>query len=165
MSSTISIVRAAAEHATIVAPLMDAYRQFYRQQSDVKAAQEFVRERLQRRESVIYLAVAGTPVADEAHGLVLPPAVGFVQLYPMFTSVGLRRTWILNDLYVDTMHRRSGAATLLMQAAEDHAKSMGAASLALLTEHTNTPAQALYDQRGWKQDVEYRRYTLKFPTT
>ncbi len=163
MSATVSIVRAATDHAALVAPLMDAYRQFYRQPSDIPAAEAFIRERLQRRESVIFLAVAGEPTADETQGLVLPPAIGFVQLYPMFTSVGLRRTWILNDLYVATAHRRTGAATLLMQAAEDHAKSMGAASLALLTEHTNAPAQALYERRGWKQDLEYRRYTLKFP--
>ena len=42
-----------------VAPLFDAYRQFYQQSSDPALARAFIAERLARSESVIFLAERG----------------------------------------------------------------------------------------------------------
>ena len=42
--------------AALIAPLFDAYRRFYDQPSDLALARAFVAERLERNESVIYLA-------------------------------------------------------------------------------------------------------------
>ena len=84
-----------------VAPLFDAYRQFYQQPSDPALARAFIAERLARSESVIFLA--------ERDG----QAVGFVQLYPLFSSTAARprRLWLLNDLFVSPVgpRRRGGA--------------------------------------------------------
>jgi len=68
--------------------LIDAYRQFYKQSSDVASAYEFLKERFSHGESVIFLAFEG----DQA--------LGFTQLYPSFSSVSMARVFILNDLFV-----------------------------------------------------------------
>ena len=91
------IRRATLDDIDSLAPLFDAYRGFYGQPSDVDAARAFLRERHERDESVALIAF------DDAR------AVGFVQLYPIFSSVRMRRVWLLNDLYVDAGARRSGA--------------------------------------------------------
>src|SRR5690242_3953610 len=93
-ANPIRMVRAAAKDAERVAPLFDAYRQFYKQKPDLAAARTFIAERLQRDESVIFLALDGDK------------AVGFVQLYPCFSSTAMKRMWILNDLFVTPDARR-----------------------------------------------------------
>ena len=129
-----------------LAPLLDAYRQFYGRPTDVGAAESFLRERFDHGESVIFLAhAAGAPV-------------GFTQLYPSFSSVSLARTFVLNDLFVLPGQRRNGIATQLLRAATDHARSLGAVRVTLNTDIENTSAQALYEARGWKRDREYFVY-------
>ena len=39
--------------------------------------------------------------------------VGFVQLYPTFTSIGAKRAWVLNDLFVVPEARRRGVRRLV----------------------------------------------------
>lgn len=123
-----------------VAPLFDAYRQFYAQPADPVRARDFLRERLQRSESVILLAERD---AD---------AAGFVQLYPMFSSVRAARIWILNDLYVDAKARRCGVARALLDRAAAFARDDGAARLMLETSRGNLAARALYRAAGWSED-------------
>ncbi|MEM1424634.1 MAG: GNAT family N-acetyltransferase, partial [Planctomycetota bacterium] len=89
-------------------------------------------------------------------------AVGFVNLYPKYASTTLRRYWILNDLFVDEDHRRTGVAHALMQRAEDHARATGARVITLKTHVTNAPAQALYASRNWKAGDEFLTYTKAF---
>ena len=69
------------------------YRVFYEQKSDIHAARVFLEERLRKEESIIFIAKAGLD------------SVGFVQLYPAFSSVSMRKSWILNDLFVSETHR------------------------------------------------------------
>lgn len=142
------IVRATAKDAERVAPLFDAYRQFYKQKSDLAAARAFIAERLQRDESVIFLALNGED------------AVGFVQLYPCFSSTAMKRMWILNDLFVTPDARRSGAAKALMERARQWAIETKADGLWLETAVDNHPAQRLYESLGWKRDNDYYRYLM-----
>ena len=72
-----------------LAPLFDAYRQFYGQPADCARARDFLRERFHHHESVLLLAL------DDAGG-----GIGFTQLYPLFSSVRMARTYLLNDLFV-----------------------------------------------------------------
>jgi GNAT superfamily N-acetyltransferase len=133
-----------------VAPLFDAYRQFYGQRSDVAAARAFLEERLRRDESVVFLArsePAGEPL-------------GFTQLYPSFSSVSLRRLWILNDLYVRSDVRRGGVGRRLLERARDWAVETASKGLTLATAVTNRDAQALYESCGWRRDDEFQHYTL-----
>jgi ribosomal protein S18 acetylase RimI-like enzyme len=140
MSMGPSIRRAGKDDVDQLAPLFDAYRQFYRQPGDLPRARDFLRERLRRNESVILLATQGDAV------------VGFTQLYPMFSSVRTARIWILNDLYVAEPARRSGAARGLLDAAARFAREEGAARLMLETGRDNGPARALYRAAGWSED-------------
>jgi ribosomal protein S18 acetylase RimI-like enzyme len=140
------IRKASVEDAAIVALLFDSYRSFYKQAPDVDAAYNFIKERLQQNESVIFIAF----IKDNA--------VGFVQLYPIFTSVGMKRAWLLNDLYIHVSSRGKGVATALLDAAKEFAKNTGSKWLMLQTASDNYTAQALYKKNGWKKetDVFYR---------
>lgn len=79
--------------------------------------------------------------------------VGFVQLYPMFSSVRTAKTWILNDLYVDAGARRQGVARALLDAAATFAREDGAAGISLETSRDNAAARALYLAAGWQEDA------------
>jgi hypothetical protein len=52
----ITVRKATITDLDLVAPLFDAYRQFYRQPPDLELARQFLSERLQRGESIILLA-------------------------------------------------------------------------------------------------------------
>src|SRR5215470_16215356 len=114
---TATIRQATIHDLDAIAPLFDAYRQFYRQPPDLSLARAFLAERFAHHESVIFLALDGNR------------AVGFTQLYPLFSSVRANRIYLLNDLYVVPEARRGGAARRLLQTAADFARSNGAASL------------------------------------
>lgn len=135
-----AIRRATSEDIDAVAPLFDAYRGFYGQPSDLARARDWLRARMEGGDSVVFMAEHGAA------------AVGFVQLYPMFTSVGTARTWILNDLYVDAAARRNGVARGLLDAAVEFARSDGARGIVLETTRDNAAARALYRNAGWSED-------------
>ncbi|ULH15324.1 GNAT family N-acetyltransferase [Deinococcus sp. KNUC1210] len=148
ISDALTLRRVAAEDLPLTVPLFDAYRQFYGQPSDVQAAQAFLSERLAREESVIFLAeLDGRPA-------------GFTQLYPLFSSVGMRRIWLLNDLYVAEEARRRGVSTALLNAARQHGLETGAARLMLSTATDNLAAQATYEAHGWQRDEGFYTYLL-----
>jgi GNAT superfamily N-acetyltransferase len=134
------------------APLFDAYRQFYGQRSDVTAARAFLDERLRRDESVIFLAIADGGPGGEA--------LGFTQLYPSFSSVSLKRLWILNDLFVAPNVRRGGVGRRLLERAREWAVETDAKGLILATAVTNSTARALYESCGWRRDDEFQHYQL-----
>ncbi len=136
--------------AELIAPLFDAYRRFYDQPSDLALARAFVAERLERDESVIYLA--------ERDGR----AVGFVQLYPLFSSTAARprRLWLLNDLFVVPEARGGGIGRALMARARRLGEDSGAAGLELVTAATNLTAQRLYESLGYRRDDAFLRYEL-----
>jgi GNAT superfamily N-acetyltransferase len=147
----VTIVRAERKDLENVIPLFDEYREFYEAVSDHAAARAFLTERMDRGESVIFLAYAKRR-----------EAVGFTQLYPSFSSVSLKRLWILNDLFVRSDARRGGVARALLERARQHAVETGAKGLVLNTAVTNKPAQTLYESCGWKQDAEFLQYHLFF---
>lgn len=134
---TTMVRRTGLTHLDVVARLFDQYRGFYGQPSDLATATAFIRARMERDESVIFLAWN-----DEA-------AVGFTQLYPAFSSVSASRVWILNDLLVVPEARRKGVARALLSAAAEFARADGALRLELETDHDNATAQALYRAMGW----------------
>ncbi|WP_430388519.1 N-acetyltransferase family protein [Dyella sp. 20L07] len=146
---SVTIRQATIHDLDLVAPLFDSYRQFYGMQADLALARGFLRERFAHHESIVLLAL------DESG-----EGVGFVQLYPLFSSVRAARTYLLNDLFVASQARRHGVAVALMREAADFAKAVGAARMSLSTAHTNEPAQRLYESLGWKRDEHFREYTI-----
>ena len=127
-------------------PLFDSYRVFYGRNSDLEAARDFLTARLEKNESVIFIAQETAT------------AVGFVQLYPCFSSVSIARTFILNDLFVTPESRRKGVGRLLLSAAVDYTKTRNTIRLTLSTEVTNETAQALYESTGWIRNEQYYTY-------
>ena len=146
------IRRATLADVELVAPQFDLYRQFYQQTPNPELARQFITERLQRNESVIFVAVDDESTPQRA--------AGFVQLYPLFSSTQGRPMWLLNDLYVSALYRRNGVGRRLMEKAKDHAVSTGACVMELVTAANNRTAQTLYEKVGYKRDEEFVRYEL-----
>jgi len=145
----IAIRQATIHDLDAIVPLFDAYRQFYKRPADPQRAREFLAERFRHHESIVFLAF-------DAGGA----AVGFTQLYPLFSSVSATRKYLLNDLYVVPQARRSGAARGLIEAATHFARANGAASMSLSTAVDNAAAQRLYESLGWERDTSYYEYNL-----
>jgi GNAT superfamily N-acetyltransferase len=148
MAGAANIRRAGAGDLDALASLFDAYRQFYRQPSDLEGARAFLAERIACDESVIFLA------EDEGGPL------GFTQLYPSFTSGRMARIYILNDLFVTPQARGKGVAMALLRQAAEFGRGEGAVRLDLSTAIDNAAAQALYEREGWKRDEDFYVYRL-----
>jgi ribosomal protein S18 acetylase RimI-like enzyme len=148
------IERARAEDADSIAPLFDAYRQFYGAAPDLAGARSFVAARLERGESIVLLARALSHAAERCH------AVGFAQLYPSFSSVSVRPIVILNDLYVLPAWRRSSIARSLIEESARHGERVGAVRVHLSTQFTNAPALRLYQSLGFVADQEFTHMSL-----
>ena len=142
--------RAALDDLDALATLFDGYRVFYKQPSDPALARAFIEERLRLGESVIF-------IARDDNG----EALGFTQLYPMFSSVAARRIWVLNDLFVASTARKRGVARALMDRARDFATGKGALRLILETAEDNHAAQALYESLGYVCESGERHYSLE----
>ena len=146
--STIATRLSTQRDLAAVAALFDAYRQFYGKAPDLTLATDVIRERMQRRESVVLVA------ERQGHGI-----VGFSQIYPTFCSVAAARIGVLYDLFVEPGSRKLGAGRALMRAAESHAAGSGLARLELSTARTNLAAQSLYESLGWVRDAAFQVYS------
>jgi ribosomal protein S18 acetylase RimI-like enzyme len=146
------IERAALHDLEALLPLFVAYRRFYGRADDPRA-RDFLAERLQREESVVFIAWRGTD------------AIGFTQLYPSFASVSLGRMFVLYDLFVAPTARRCGAAAALLRRAVGYAAEQGAVELMLQTATDNFAAQRLYEREGWVRDEEFYVYNYRVPVT
>lgn len=127
--------------------LFDEYRVFYRKESDVTAAQVFLGERMERNESEIYIAL------NEENKM-----MGFVQLYPVFSSTRMKRLWLLNDLYVNPHYRGLGVSKALIERAKQLVVETGACALTLETEKSNTIGNRLYPATDFKLDEDHNYY-------
>ena len=123
--------------------LFDKYRIFYKQQSDISLAKTFLKRRMKRKESVIF-------VAEERDEL-----IGFTQLFPIFSSVSIQRTWLLNDLYVNEKSRGMGTATALLNAAKAFGAETRSKWLLLQTVADNLTAQKVYEKNGWVKETDF----------
>jgi ribosomal protein S18 acetylase RimI-like enzyme len=148
--TTVATRTATLADLPVIAPLFDAYRQFYDQAPDLALATRFIQDRIQNDESVILLAVSTDG-----------QTIGFCQLYPTFCSVEARPIYSLYDLFVTPAARRSGAGKALLQAAEALAASHGKARMELTTAKTNQPAQAAYEALGWLRDELFYAYSRR----
>ncbi|MCE5234412.1 MAG: GNAT family N-acetyltransferase [Mizugakiibacter sp.] len=145
---SLAIARASLADLDDLAALFDGYRQFYGQPADRARAAAFLRARLQADESVVFLARDGGA------------AVGFTQLYPLWSSVQTGRAWLLNDLFVAPHSRGRGVARALLDAAREHGRATGARYLQLETARDNAEAQRLYEAHGWTRDEAMHTYHL-----
>ncbi|MEH7179798.1 GNAT family N-acetyltransferase [Neobacillus vireti] len=141
-----SIQRATINDLNSLAELFNSYRIFYQQESNLEGAKNFLKERLTNGDSVVFIAF------DEGN------PVGFVQLYPTFSSVSMKRSWILNDLYVKASARKKGHGDKLINKAIAFAEETGAKGVSLETGNDNITAQSLYERIGFKKESNYFYY-------
>ena len=133
----LEIRKASLENLQDVTKLFNLYRIFYKQDDNLKETEKFIEDRLIQQDSVIYLAfVSGEPA-------------GFMQLYPIFSSVSMKKLWLLNDLYVNASARKNGIGKELLNKAKQLAMDTRAKGLILETEESNKPAQKLYQREGF----------------
>lgn len=144
----ITIRKALISDVDNVAELFDAYRVFYQKQSDVIAAQDFLTQRFQNQESEIFVAEAANKIL-----------VGFVQLYPLFSSTRMKRLWLLNDLFVTPEFRGKGISIQLIDKAKELARETNACGLMLETAKTNAVGNNLYPHAGFELDRDHNFYS------
>ncbi|WP_133407417.1 GNAT family N-acetyltransferase [Parashewanella tropica] len=144
-----SIAQATLTELDNVAKLFDEYRQFYHQSSDINSAKEFIKKRIADDSSVILYA-------SDSNGIEL----GFAQLYPSFSSVGMKPIYILNDLYVSQHARCVGVGGELIEHCMKFAVKQGVNKLTLATHQENMLAQKLYRKYGFVQEQEFLSFHL-----
>ena len=123
--------------------LFGQYRVFYGQPFEPALCRNFLEERLDKEESVIFIALDKNDYA------------GFTQLYPSFSSVGMKKIWILNDLFVAAGHRRKGIAKALINHVIGYSKTSGKKKVVLSTAYDNLNAQKLYEKLGFIREDFY----------
>jgi ribosomal protein S18 acetylase RimI-like enzyme len=142
-----TIRQATPEDLDETANLFAQYRVFYGKPFELKPARQFLEERMQKQESIIFVAIDGNKYA------------GFTQLYPSFTSVGMKRIWILNDLFVAATHRQKGVAQALITKVIEYSRETGRSKVVLSTAYSNANAQKLYEKLGFVKE-EFFNYEL-----
>jgi GNAT superfamily N-acetyltransferase len=124
--------KATIQDLSQLAKLFDQYRVFYHKESDILSAENFLKERIEKQDSEIYVA--------ESEGVL----IGFVQLYPLFSSTRMKKYWLLNDLFVNENHRGKGFSKELIEAAKEVCKSSDACGILLETGKSNDIGNQLY---------------------
>lgn len=130
-----------------LAKLFDEYRQFYRKESDIKGAIQFLTDRITKGESEIFV-----------HTTEEGELTGFTQLYPLFSSTRMKQLWLLNDLYIKPVHRGKHISKQLLNAAKELARSTNAAGVSLETEKANQVGNMLYLATDFKLDKDHNFY-------
>lgn len=129
-----------------IVAIIKQYRHFYGvEEQNIEDIKRFEEDRIKNNQSKIFLAMKGDV------------AIGFIQLYPSYSTVSLKPQWILNDLYVAEGERHKGVAKSLMNAVMEHFKT-SAKGFILVTDKTNSTAKSFYESCGWETG-EYDFYT------
>lgn len=141
-----NIRKATPQDIPQLAELFDQYRIFYHKDSDIPAAEQFLTDRIENKDSEIFIAESNWKL------------VGFVQLYPLFSSTRMKRYWLLNDLYVNEDHRGKGFSKKLIEEAKELARSTDACGILLETGKSNDIGNRLYPSCGFEMYDEVNFY-------
>lgn len=143
-----TIRQATPADAEAIAPLFDAYRGFFTQTPDLDVSRRFLTERIERGESVVFAAFDGEE------------PIGFLQLYPLFSSWYARRQWFLSDLYVAAAHRQRGVGKRLVAACAEFAKRAGSRAILVELPFSEPHLATFYGQLGFGKDPVFELYRL-----
>jgi ribosomal protein S18 acetylase RimI-like enzyme len=142
------IKKATLENLHLLTILFDEYRIFYRMESDIIKAREFLAERINKNQSEIFVAET-----------INKTLAGFIQLYPIFSSTRMKRLWLLNDLYVNPNYRGQNISVLLIDKAKELSNNTESAGLILETAKSNFIGNKLYLQTDFKLDEDHNYYS------
>lgn len=138
--------RATLEDLHPLAVLFDEYRQFYGASSNLNLSYQFLKQRFENQESVIFIHIKDDVLT------------GFILLYLGFSSVACSIYYILDDVYVTPTFRRQGSAKQLIDTAILFARHENALRISLETQKSNYQSHKLYEQMGFVKDDEFKIY-------
>ncbi|MBY0450486.1 MAG: GNAT family N-acetyltransferase [Cyanobacteria bacterium] len=130
------------------ADLVHEYRQSLGLASNIHEVRHFVFTRMTLEDSLVYIA------ADEQEPM------GFIQLYPSFSTAQLESMWYLHDIYVRPTHRQKGVAKLLLARAIDFARERGDCAICIPVQPNNQEAISLCQAAGFHIDSTMTHYSL-----
>jgi GNAT superfamily N-acetyltransferase len=145
----LTIRQAAIQDLSKLVPIFDDYREYFGQQKVPAAVNQFLFEKFEHLESVIFIAQQQDKV------------VGFAQLYPVFSSLTLQRVWLLNDFFIAEEFRGSGIGTKLFVKVKEFTLLTKSKGIELSVEHSNKKAWVFWEKQGFKTDEEFRYYFYK----
>lgn len=144
------IVRCTEAHLESLVKLIQEYRKFFGCSESAEAVYEFFQERMRLQDSATFMALqSGTEIG-----------MGFVNLYPSFSTLSLKPIWILNDLGVSRSYSGHGVAKSLILKAQEFALETGAIRIELKSEKANEKALSLYESVGFSVDHEHVYYRV-----
>lgn len=141
--SNLEIKLATLAHRNELARIFQQYCLFYGTKPTLKACENFIQQRLNKSDSIIFL------------GFERQIAIGFAQVYPSFSSVAMKPIWVLNDLFIEQESRQKGYATALLDTLEKFAKEKDIFSIKLATQKSNAKAKKLYQKLGYQLNTEF----------
>ena len=144
----ITIRKATLKDLEPLSLLFDGYRVFYEKESNLEGANAFLKDRINNKESDIFVAI------DETGNM-----TGFIQLYPIFSSTRMKRFSLLNDLFVHPSYRGQGISKSLLFEVQKFTQETGSCGLMLETAKTNVIGNSLYPAVGFELDEEHNYYT------
>ncbi|WP_243298560.1 GNAT family N-acetyltransferase [Bacillus litorisediminis] len=147
MSNELLIRQAAIEDLPKIVPLFDSYREYFHQPKNPVKAEQFLFDRFQNLQSVIFIAEQEDKV------------IGFAQLFPIFSSLSLQRVWLLNDFYIAEGYRNKGIGKQLFAKVKEFALLTKSKGIELSVEHTNERAWHFWEKQGFKMDKKFRYYS------
>ncbi|NQZ33301.1 MAG: GNAT family N-acetyltransferase [Oceanospirillaceae bacterium] len=143
------IIQCTHSYLDLLVELVEDYRVFCGFARSLEASKAFLQKLISSQESVIFIAID-----TETDKL-----MGFVNLYPSYSTLALQRIWILNDLGVSSVFRGKGVAKALIEKVQAFAKESGAIRIELKTGSENITAQGLYKSLNFiidNDNVYYR---------
>jgi GNAT superfamily N-acetyltransferase len=139
--------KATSKDVEHLSELFNAYRMFYQKASAIQSAKTFLEDRISNKDSEIFVAQNTTN-----------KLVGFVQLYPLFSSTRMKKFWLLNDLFVHPEFRGNGISIGLIQKAKDLVLESKACGMYLETEKSNLIGNHLYPKTGFELNTSVNFY-------
>jgi len=140
------IKRATLDDLAELVIAFEAYRIWYRKEPNLEEAKQFLKERIENKESVIFIATDSNKV------------LGFTQLYPLFSSTRMKRLWLLNDLFVHPEHRGKGISKDLIDAAKNLCRQTNGCAVMLETEISNEIGNKLYPATDFELNSSHNFY-------
>ena len=129
-----------------LAILFDEYRQFYGASTNLKISHQFLQQRFENQQSVIFIHVKDEKIT------------GFVLLYLGFSSVACSKYYLLDDVYVTPIYRRQGVAKQLIDTAILYTRHEDAIHISQETKKNNYQSHQLYESMGFMADNEFKTY-------
>lgn len=144
------IIRATSEHIALLVPMFIRYRELYGARPLVEASKQFLTDRINANEAIVYLAFDA-----EQNDL-----IGFSLLYTSYSSLSLRPVWILNDIFVTEAARRRQVARTLVIRSRDDAIAANAVRIRVATNTYNEAIRKMYESLGFYENPQLTNYIL-----